>query len=166
MRDERDVARAERDRARAELQDARAQLPAREEDYRQLRERLSNAHNEVRARLAEDDAVSRERPERSVGHDPAEGDQFHALEPARIPPPPLPEGAVAWCACPACPLPIYPGEGQFCDLCWPVACGCTCMCQCQCDLAERAPRRRRLDDVALSTHHTAQDLAEQAMQVF
>jgi hypothetical protein len=44
MRDERDVARAERDRARAELQDARAQLPAREEDYRQLRERLSNAY--------------------------------------------------------------------------------------------------------------------------
>jgi len=91
MRDERDTARAERDRARAELEDARAQLPAREEEYRQMQERLSNAHSAVRARLAEGDVVPRERPERSVAHDPAEGDQFHAI--ARIPPPPLPEGA-------------------------------------------------------------------------
>jgi outer membrane protein TolC len=59
MRDERDDARVERDRARAELEDARAQLPAREEEYRQLQERLSNAHNEVRARLAEVDAAPR-----------------------------------------------------------------------------------------------------------
>jgi len=108
--------------------------------------------------------VRRERPERSIGHDPAEGDQLHAL--ARLPPPPLPEGAVAWCACPACPLPVYPGEGQFCDLCWPVDCGCTCMCQCQCDLAERAPRRRRLNDMAHRPHHIDQDLAEQAMRAF
>ena len=40
------------------------------------------------------------------------------------------------------------------------------MCQCQCDLAEHAPRRRRLDDMVHRPHHVEQDLAEQAMQVF
>eukprot|EP00900_Chrysochromulina_parva_P015464 jgi/Chrpa1/23919/Chrysochromulina_OHIO_Genome00027794-RA len=48
--------------------------------------------------------------------------------------PPLPDGAVGWCACAACPLPVYPGEGSHCDLCWTVDCGCNCVCQCQCDL--------------------------------
>jgi hypothetical protein len=48
--------------------------------------------------------------------------------------PPLPDGAVSWCACAACPLPVYPGEGSYCDLCWTVECGCGCVCQCQCDL--------------------------------
>ena len=39
----------------------------------------------------------------------------------------LPEGAVDWCSCPHCPLPVYPGEGSECDFCWPV--GTTCACQ-------------------------------------
>jgi hypothetical protein len=39
----------------------------------------------------------------------------------------LPEGAVDWCSCPYCPLPVYPGEGSECDFCWPV--GATCACQ-------------------------------------
>jgi hypothetical protein len=61
--------------------------------------------------------------------------------------PPLPEGAVGWCACTFCPLPVYPGEGVYCDLCWPVECGCVCMCQCQCEPVDRAldrtlPRQR------------------------
>ena len=132
----------QRDRARAELEDARAQLPAREEEYRQ--ERLSNAHSEVRARLAEVDAVPRERPGQRVDRDPSESGQLNDF--ARSAAPPLPEGAVAWCACPACPLPVYTDEGHFCDLCWPVGCGCGCMCQCQCDPVERAPQRRRLED--------------------
>ena len=63
--------------------------------------------------------------------------------------PPLPEGAVGWCACSFCPLPIYPGEGVYCDLCWPVGCGCVCVCQCQCEPVDRTapagdrPRVRR-----------------------
>ena len=44
---------------------------------------------------------------------------------------PLPEGAVGWCACAFCPLPVYPGDGTFCDFCWPVDdCECGCACQC------------------------------------
>ena len=66
--------------------------------------------------------------------------------------PPLPEGAVGWCACTFCPLPVYPGEGVYCDLCWPVACGCVCMCQCQCEPDDRAldrtlPRQRLGDAI-------------------
>ena len=63
--------------------------------------------------------------------------------------PPLPEGAVGWCACSYCPLPVYPGEGSYCDLCWPVGCGCVCVCQCQCEPVDRTapagdrPRVRR-----------------------
>ena len=56
----------------------------------------------------------------------------------RISPPPLPEGAVGWCHCTRCHLPVYPGEGLYCDLCWPVGCGCGCMCQCLCGEANRA----------------------------
>ena len=48
-------------------------------------------------------------------------------------PRPLPEGAIGWCRCNACPLPVYPGEGIFCDLCWAVECGCHCACLCTCD---------------------------------
>ena len=44
---------------------------------------------------------------------------------------PLPEGAVGWCACAFCPLPVYPGDGTFCDFCWPVDdCDWGCACQC------------------------------------
>ena len=64
---------------------------------------------------------------------PAGAGAAGAAPPVSIDPPPLPEGAVGWCACPPCPLPVYPGEGHFCDLCWPVACGCSCACQCHCD---------------------------------
>ena len=39
----------------------------------------------------------------------------------------LPEGAVDWCACQYCTLPVYPGEGSLCDFCIPV--GTTCACQ-------------------------------------
>ena len=59
--------------------------------------------------------------------------------------PPLPEGAVGWCYCTFCPLPVYPGEGDYCDLCWPVGCGCGCDCQCLCDAVD-APPRQRLGD--------------------
>ena len=44
---------------------------------------------------------------------------------------PLPEGTVGWCACAFCPLPVYPGDGTFCDFCWPVDdCDWGCACQC------------------------------------
>ena len=44
---------------------------------------------------------------------------------------PLPEGAVGWCACAFCPLHVYPGDGTFCDFCWPVDdCDWGCACQC------------------------------------
>ena len=81
-------------------------------------------------------------------------------------PPPLPEGAVGWRACPDCTLPIYPGEGRFCDLCWPVGCGCGCSCQCQCDTAEHASQRRRLESAEQRHHRVDPDLAEHAMLVF
>ena len=55
--------------------------------------------------------------------------------------PPLPEGAVGWCHCTFCPLPVYPGEGLYCDLCWPVDCGCVCDCQCLCDAVEPPPEQ-------------------------
>ena len=55
--------------------------------------------------------------------------------------PPLPEGAVGWCQCTFCPLPVYPGEGLYCDLCWPVDCGCVCDCQCLCDAVEPPPEQ-------------------------
>ena len=60
--------------------------------------------------------------------------------------PPLPEGAVGWCACAFCSLPIYPGEGAFCDICWPVECGCGCMCQCRCEPVDQTKPRQRLGD--------------------
>ena len=60
--------------------------------------------------------------------------------------PPLPEGAVGWCHCTYCPLPIYRGEGIYCDLCWPDVCGCVCDCQCLCDAVDQAPPRQRLGD--------------------
>ena len=60
--------------------------------------------------------------------------------------PPLPEGAVGWCACTFCSLPIYPGEGAFCDICWPVECGCGCMCQCLCEPVDQTKPRQRLGD--------------------
>ena len=93
---------------------------------------------------------------------------LHSLIRARAPSnvPPLPEGAVGWCACPACPLPIYPGEGRFCDLCWPVGCGCGCICQCQCDPVERTPRQRRLGGAEQRQCRIDFDLAERVMQVF
>ena len=44
---------------------------------------------------------------------------------------PLPEGTVGWCACAFCPLHVYPGDGTFCDFCWPVDdCDWGCACQC------------------------------------
>jgi len=60
--------------------------------------------------------------------------------------PPLPEGAVGWCACTFCSLPIYPGDGAFCDICWPVECGCGCMCQCLCEPVDQTKPRQRLGD--------------------
>jgi hypothetical protein len=63
--------------------------------------------------------------------------------------PPLPEGAVGWCACTFCPLPVYPGEGAYCDLCWPVGCGCGCDCQCLCDAVDAPPRQRLGDALEL-----------------
>jgi hypothetical protein len=59
--------------------------------------------------------------------------------------PPLPEGAVGWCACPACPIPVYPEDNNYCDMCWPVECGCVCTCRCQRATANPSilPRRRR-----------------------
>ena len=90
MRAERDEARAEYDRARAEFEAARAQLPAIEEEFRSLQERLSNAHSEVRARLAERDAVPRERPGHRSDRDPSGSGQLSEL--ARSTAPPLPEG--------------------------------------------------------------------------
>jgi hypothetical protein len=60
--------------------------------------------------------------------------------------PPLPEGAVGWCACAFCSLPIYPGEGAFCDICWPVECGCGCMCQCLCEPVDQSQPLQRLGD--------------------
>ena len=163
MRAERDEARAEYDRARAEFEAARAQLPAIEEEFRSLQERLSNAHSEVRARLAEHDTVPRERPGHRSDRDPSGSGQLSEL--ARSTAPPLPEGAVAWCACPACPLPVYPDEGRFCDLCWPVGCGCGCACQCQCEPVERAPRRRRLEDAEHRQSRIDLHLSEQVIQV-
>ena len=44
---------------------------------------------------------------------------------------PLPEGTVGWCACAFCTLHVYPGDGTFCDFCWPVDdCDWGCACQC------------------------------------
>jgi hypothetical protein len=60
--------------------------------------------------------------------------------------PPLPEGAVGWCACTFCSLPIYPGDGAFCDICWPVECGCGCMCRCLCEPVDQTKPRQRLGD--------------------
>ena len=79
--------------------------------------------------------------------------------------PPLPEGAVGWCACPACPLPIYPNEGPFCDLCWPVDCGCGCICQCQCNPVERTPEQQCLGDAERRQCRIDLDLAERVMQI-
>ena len=60
--------------------------------------------------------------------------------------PPLPEGAVGWCACPACPIPVYPEDNNYCDMCWPVECGCVCTCLCHCESVDHALPPPRLGD--------------------
>jgi hypothetical protein len=38
----------------------------------------------------------------------------------------------SWCACPLCTNPIYPAEGDTCDVCWKPPCMHICMCICTC----------------------------------
>ena len=61
------------------------------------------------------------------GEAPRHGDHAHSK---REPRPPLPDGAVGWCACRFCPSLIYSVDDLYCELCWPVECGCECWCLC------------------------------------
>ena len=46
----------------------------------------------------------------------------------------LPEGAVGWCACSFCDLPIYPDNPDgYCDFCWKPSCMHACQCVCECE---------------------------------